>query len=75
MNQIQCCVVCFRQVKSEFLHQQSLMYIFDIIMRCSGGIFCGLTGLPRSISSICELILNLDSALIGDVGDVKQILF
>ena len=33
-------------------------------MRCSSGSFCCLTCLPRSISSICELIINLDSALI-----------
>ena len=33
-------------------------------MCCSSGIFCGLTCLPRSISSMCELILNLDSAFI-----------
>ena len=33
-------------------------------MRCSSGNFCGLTCLPRSISSICQLIPNLDSAFI-----------
>ena len=41
-------------------------------MRCSSGIFCGLTSLPHSISSICELILNLDSAFIHLVSGMQN---